>query len=137
MWFLTYVLVPLALNVVAGLISGYYVARTFEFRDVRTRACFALRRFALTPEIAEATIMELHMCRDQLLSLGFASVEPTFEELISWAQQHRDDRTAEVPEKRYNFMPRLEQLRPALSELFWIPRKQPNQAMRRTAGPAR
>ena len=118
-WWINNFAIPLGLNVIAGLLSGYYVARTFEFRDVRARACFALRPFAMTPEIAEQSIIELHMCRDQLVSLGFRSVENTFNEIICWAREHRNDGTAEVAEKRHKQMPRLEQLRPKLHELLF------------------
>src|SRR6266404_4412768 len=118
-WLLHYLALPLALNLIAGLLSGYYVARTFEFRGVRERACFALRPFAMTSEIAEQTIIELNMCRDQLISLGFPSVRSTFDEIIRWAEQHRNDGTAEVANKRHEQMPLLERLKPKWYELLF------------------
>ena len=118
-WWLNNLALPLGLNVIAGLVSGYYVARTFEFRDVRARACFALRPFAMTPECAEQTIIELYMCRDQLISLGFPSVQATFDETIGWAQEHRDDRIVEVAGKRHKYMLLLEHLKPKWYELLF------------------
>lgn len=121
--------VSLAMSVLTGLVSGFYVARRTAFDDVKIRACLALREFAIDESTAERSRREFHMCRDQFDAMGFPSVRPMFHELIEWAEkfiarakvcdaQGEPIWDAEIPGKPSGYMKALETLKPTWREML-------------------